>query len=544
MKKLLVLAAFVCTLQCLTAQTTGRLESRRDAWGSSYDYVGEIKNKQPNGLGIAIYSNDNTLRYSGYFLNGMYNGKGVMLFKNGSFLSGEWKNGKLDGKGASLSGNGDLYVGEFADGKRNGSGTYTYDDKSFLIGKFKNDNFDGRCIFVSTTGKTVSDNIYTDGKKNGDGYQYEVDSKTLYEGIWKDGTWQNSAPASFISFLKSANFYGEKTENQVLIGGIDKANNNVLQDTGFYYNIKTNNRTFGYNEKGYLANGITIKDSTRFFGKINDNGAYGSCSFYKAKHFFDEGTYAADNLEGSDVRSIDLQKLTVYMGGAAKGTFTGKGWFSNSYNELYVGNFDNGQFTGTGYIVFNNGKKLSGSFKDGVPQNVTAFTDENGAAITLKPKTFSEALSTVTSEFSNNYQAFKLDDADSTEYSFDDYIYTYNSVISFPKATGKDVILEDYDFNLMYNVAFYKGSDYNQAAAKYNELCKELAAASLHLRYSAAPITLSGTLETPVENETTRTEYTLNNYSSLSRYSIYAELLYKDGNYKVNLVAGDVKFDD
>jgi len=253
MKKLLVLTVFICALQILNAQTTGRLEGLRDSWGTTYDYVGEIKNKQPNGLGVAIYSNDNTLRYSGYFLNGMYNGKGVLLFKNGTFLSGEWKNGKLNGKGADLTASGDLYVGEFVDGKRNGSGTYTYDDKSFLFGKFKDDNFNGRCIFISATGRTVADNIYTNGKKNGDGYQYEIDSKTLYEGIWKDGTWQNSASASYNSFLKSPNFFAEKTDNQIIIGGIDKTNNNLLQDTGFYYNIKNNSRTFGYNEKGYLV---------------------------------------------------------------------------------------------------------------------------------------------------------------------------------------------------------------------------------------------------------------------------------------------------
>jgi hypothetical protein len=96
----------------------------------------------------------------------------------------------------------------------------------------------------------------------------------------------------------------------------------------------------------------------------------------------------------------------------------------------------------------------------------------------------------------------------------------------------------------MYNATMYKGSSYQDAAAKYNNLCKMLASASLHLKHSAAPVTLSGDIESPTELETTRTKFSLNNYSMLSGYNVYAELKYEDDNYKVNLVAGDVVFDE
>ena len=111
MKKMLALFIAVTALQQLKSQTTittGRIEGLKDAWNTTVDYVGEVKNKQPNGLGIAIYSNDYALRYSGYFVNGQYSGKGVLLFNEGSFLSGDWKNGKLTGKGANPTKDGDL----------------------------------------------------------------------------------------------------------------------------------------------------------------------------------------------------------------------------------------------------------------------------------------------------------------------------------------------------------------------------------------------------------------------------------------------------
>ncbi|MEO8711136.1 MAG: hypothetical protein ABI405_03380 [Parafilimonas sp.] len=549
MKKMLTLITVSLLLQQLTAQTTtsGRIEGLRDAWGTTIDYVGEIKNKQPNGLGIAIYSNGIALRYSGNFVNGQYSGKGVLLFKDSSFLSGDWKNGKLNGKGANLSNTGDLYVGYFADGKKDGKGTFMYADNSLLVGNMQNDTYEGRCIYIPASGKTISDNIYTAGKKNGSGYQYELDSKTLYEGTWNNGDWVSSSTASYKSFLKADNFTGEKNDEQILMGLIDKNNNNSMQDTGFFYDLDKQKRYFGYSDKGLFTDGLIIKDSTRFLGKVNDDGAYGPCSFYKLKKFYDEGNYQNDYLTGDGSLSIDLHKMTTYYGSTAdKGLFSGQAWFTNNYNELYKGNYEDGAFNGSGYIVFRNGTTVKGTFKDGKTMTVTSFTDGNGAAISQNPKTISEALSTVINEYSNDYEALIGQEADEDDYSFDDYYSADNSIITLPGSVGDNVILEDYDFYLMYNATMYDGMTYKDAQTKYDELCKSLAGVSLHLKRSTAPVTLSGNIEPAQESETTRTDFTFNNYSTLKDYHIYAELKYNedDDKYTVNLVAGDIVFDD
>ncbi len=540
------LFAVTVLLQQLTAQTTtGRIEGLRDDWGTSFDYIGEIKNKQPNGIGIAIYSNANTLHYSGYFVNGQYNGKGVLLFKDGTFLSGEWKNGKLNGRGAHLDTDGDLYVGNFADGKKEGSGSFVYADNSFLTGGMKNDTYEGRCIYIPASGKTISDNIYANGKKDGSGYQYEIDSKTLYEGTWNDGDWVSSSTAAYLSFLKADNFYGEQTDNQILIGSIDKTNNNLLQDTGFFYDLNKGKREFGYFDKGFLADGIIIKDSTRFFGKVNDDGAYGQCILYKMKKYFDQGSYEKDFLTGSNNLSIDLDKMTVYYGTtAAEGLFSGAAWFTNKYNELYKGTYVEGKFNGDGYIVYSNGTTVKGTFKNGVPAIVTSLTDGNGTPINQKPKTLSEGLSAVINEYDNNYEALISDEADEDNYSYVDYYSADNSLVLIPGSVDKNTVLEDYDFYLMYNAPMYKGASYKDAVVKYNDLCKALSSASLSLSHSKAPVTLSGSIEPATESETTRTKFTLNNYSVLADCNVYAELKYDSGNYTVNLVAGDVVFDE
>ena len=195
--------------------STGKIEGLKDAWGESIVYVGEIKNGKPNGLGLAIYNNKFALRYAGYFVNGSYEGKGAILYEDGSFLSGEWKNGKLNGQGTHYSTEKDLYIGAFIDGKKNGAGTYLFKDNSFLQGSFKNDTYNGRCIYIAKDAGIISDNIYIDGKKNGQGYQYEVKDKKLFQGEWKDGDWAQSATGNYNTFLKDSRFYGEKTEKQI-----------------------------------------------------------------------------------------------------------------------------------------------------------------------------------------------------------------------------------------------------------------------------------------------------------------------------------------
>ena len=545
MKKLPALFIFSLALLHATGQTsTGRLENLKDGWNITINYVGEIKNGQPNGLGLAIYTNDFALRYAGNFLNGLYNGKGALLFKDGTFLSGEWKNGKLNGKGAYLSKDGDLYVGYFVDGKKNGKGTFIFANKSLLTGEMKNDTYEGRCIYIPADGKTISDNIYSDGKKNGSGYQYEINSKTLYEGTWSNGEWVNSGTASYYSFLKDANFYAEKSDDQILMGGIDKNNNNLLQDTAFFYNLKNNSRYFGYCEKGYLSDGIIIKDSTDFIGKVADDGAYGQCSFYKIKKFYDEGSYQRDFLTGPNNLSVDLNKNTIYYGETADGgLFSGKAWFANNYNELYVGSFERGKFTGNGFIVFSNGKTVRGAFEKGNTITVTSLTDENGKPIPQKPKTLTDALSIITNEYADNYEAFKGTEADEDAYPVDDYYSAHKSIVSFPGSVDENVIAEDYDFYLSFQAAMYKGKSFAAAQAKYDEICKALSTASLNLKQSSTPVTLSGDVEEAKETATSRSKFSLKNYSSLSDYNVYAEIKYDDGEYKVSIITGDIELD-
>jgi len=51
MKQITLLLIFFYLVSNSYGQTTGRINDLIDAWGEHYDYIGDIKNKQPNGLG-------------------------------------------------------------------------------------------------------------------------------------------------------------------------------------------------------------------------------------------------------------------------------------------------------------------------------------------------------------------------------------------------------------------------------------------------------------------------------------------------------------
>jgi hypothetical protein len=284
----------------------------------------------PSGMGVAKYKSGNAIRYVGGFLNGMYNGRGTMFFKEGAFLTGEWKNGKLNGKGSFLTETGILYIGEFVNGVKQGKGILFYKDNGMIMGNFSNDKLNGRGIQYFQMAPVVSDVNYKDDKRNGMGYQYEIKSKKLYEGEWSDDKWVQSGTPSFSSFLKSSSLIAEATDDHILAGPTNK--DNFLIDSSYYFDLKKQKRYFGYYVAGHLRNGVIIGDSTRFWGPIGDKGASGYCYDFKYKKFYSEGNYTDDLLNGQ-ILDLDLAKQTAYYGGAINGEFTGKTYFFNDREQ-------------------------------------------------------------------------------------------------------------------------------------------------------------------------------------------------------------------
>jgi hypothetical protein len=413
----------------------------------------------------------------GSFVNGMYNGKGTMLFTNGAFSTGNWLNGKLSGKGAYLNGDGALYVGEFRNGSREGQGILILKDNSFIKGGFSNDKQNGRCINVWKDGKIISDVMYTDDKRNGTGFQYESSSKTLYEGQWTNDQWVQKAKATFSSFLQKTDFIGEATSDHVLMG--PTGSGGLLKDTSYYYDLKKNKRYFGLYERGYMKSGLIVSDSTRFIGQLDDDGATGYCYDFKFDKFYSEGNYQKDFLNGN-ILDISLAKKTVYYGEAREGYFTGKAYFFSNSNNMYCGDYVQGKFTGEGFRLDNKGICVKGTWDDGYVRKVTSITTSDGRIIPGSPKSFPDALNLIVEDYMANFELFAGDvDELEKDYLGSEDVDVYFSLLTVPGSIGKDRVAMDFEDNNFYVTRFIETADFARAKAKYEETGKLLKSVTL-----------------------------------------------------------------
>ena len=113
-------------------------------------YIGQIKNDEMNGHGMFIYSradNEALDYYNGTYKNGLKDGKGKLVWKDGQFYDGQWKDGKRNGFGKEIYGDHDSYEGYFKDNIRSGHGKYTWASGAQYVGNFENGDQNGKGTF-------------------------------------------------------------------------------------------------------------------------------------------------------------------------------------------------------------------------------------------------------------------------------------------------------------------------------------------------------------------------------------------------------------
>jgi hypothetical protein len=392
----------------------------------------------------------------------------------------------------------------------------------------------------------ISDVIYKDDKKNGMGYQYEIKTKQLYEGEWRDDQWVQSGPASFTSFLKSPSLIAEVTDDHILAGPTNK--DNFLIDSSYYYDLKKRKRYFGYYVSGHLRNGVIIGDSTRFWGPINEKGASGYCYGFKYDKYYSEGNYENDLLSGPRILDIDLSKQTAYYGGAVNGEFTGKTYFFNKQGTMFVGDYVKGRINGNGYRLETNGQLTVGIWEDGVVKKLTSVTTASGEVISGSPKKFAEGLNAAIKSypdiFDNIYGDVVLDEDVLTEIEEidEDAVLTFTySLVNIPGSLGKNLIAEDFDENTFYYSKFLRTSDAAKAKAKYNELAAQLQTAVITNSFLTGKQKLTGKVLPPdISKDKTVSEFTISGGSSdFEDFKVWLRFRKAGNEYVVEILLGE-----
>lgn len=106
--------------------------------GNQMHYVGQVKNNQANGFGVALL--DTGSRYEGDWKDNQRHGEGTFYWPDGEYYIGSYSDDKRNGLGTYYWPNGEKYTGQWQDDKRNGQGTfYGTDGEVVTRGLWKND---------------------------------------------------------------------------------------------------------------------------------------------------------------------------------------------------------------------------------------------------------------------------------------------------------------------------------------------------------------------------------------------------------------------
>ena len=126
-----------------------------------YSYKGDynLETKTPHGKGIQ-YLKQSQQSYSGDFVNGVREGKGIMTWPYKGKYVGNWRNGQPHGKGKYYdSKSEESYSGYFVKGSREGKGIIRLKYGTKFDGIWKNDNpTDDIGSIILTNGKRIRGN--------------------------------------------------------------------------------------------------------------------------------------------------------------------------------------------------------------------------------------------------------------------------------------------------------------------------------------------------------------------------------------------------
>ena len=220
------------------------------------DYYQGYIDKNYNITGRGTYITNNYI-YSGYFNNYIFKGKGLMIYKDGSNLFGDWVNGKCTGKGVlkmvdkieyegdfvenKMEGHGiekypdgSIFEGEFKNNKKNGKGKCTLEHGETYEGDFKNDLFDGEGTYKWPEESRVYTGQFKMGNIEGKGISKYKDGST-YEGNYKNG--QKNGTGKY-SWPDGKVYYGKWLNNKLHGNGLyDKGNEKYNMTFRFGKNI-------------------------------------------------------------------------------------------------------------------------------------------------------------------------------------------------------------------------------------------------------------------------------------------------------------------
>jgi len=147
-------------------------------------YRGYFRDSKPHGQGIFTYPNQE--KYEGSFKNGVPHGRGILYQQDGSTQKGHWMDGEFIGNEPQPE------VGCISGNCQNGNGIYLFEEGDKYIGTFKAGLPHGEGTVFYTNGQRYEGEM-ADGYLHGYGTLFYRGGKKV-SGYWEDGVYQPEQP--------------------------------------------------------------------------------------------------------------------------------------------------------------------------------------------------------------------------------------------------------------------------------------------------------------------------------------------------------------
>ena len=109
---------------------------------------------------------------------GQREGRGTMVYADGSMYEGQWLAGRYHGQGKMTQATGNVYEGEWVEGKMQGHGKYSFAGGDVYEGEFQKGAYHGRGK-MTFAGGNVYDGEWADGEQHG------IGKETLADGPYR-----------------------------------------------------------------------------------------------------------------------------------------------------------------------------------------------------------------------------------------------------------------------------------------------------------------------------------------------------------------------
>lgn len=524
----------------------GRMIFLKDKFNGDFTYVGEIKNGKPNGRGVVLYTNNVAKKYFGLFKDGEFSGRGTALYNDGRIVTGNWVNGKLNGTAAYLDKENRIQLCNFTNSILEGEAKCIDSSNTMLIEHYKNDALNGRLTFVSADGANICDNIYEDNQKNGQGYQYSIKNKKLYQGIWKDGKWLQASMGNFSSFLSSPTFTSQD-DNKYLMLFEKTAANNTIEGTCFTIEKQTGKIQFGIFERGNLTDGMVCLKDNWYIGKVNNAMPDGYGLTYLKGNLLYLGERKKSARNGAGV-NVSLATGEVFDGNFIDDKLDGDGMTLRQGNVIQIGSFYDYKLNGNATVIKPSGAWAKGEFSYGNMRSdkIKQVGLSDNKIINPQPLTVSAAVNDLIKISSSGFDDIESTNTISQEpggYSEIAFQPEAEAWYHFPDFDDNHILKDAQNHSSFYAVKL-NIKDYKTAEKLYSELCSRILETNITTLHENKIVKLKG-IVTPF-NPSDKTERSVETVfipaeaNSFSHPEIKVSVVLRDERYILKIYVKEV----